>query len=216
MVDGKLLQTDKKYSALKMKQKEKIALWLNEEILSYYREHGAWPTKDNEYRIVLEKLYTRIESAGIWIPYDEIHRRFMGKRNTRIGKVQSALAKSERNTTGMKLKNYLLVVVDMEASKQFYKELFGMQVIRDFEDNVILSGGIVLQELKSWMELTNHQVTIGNGSEFFFETSDFDSFLQKVRDKDIPIYSDVRENSWGKRAIQILDPTDHIIEVAEC
>ena len=28
---------------------------------------------------------------------DEIHRRFMGKRNTRIGKVQSALANSERN-----------------------------------------------------------------------------------------------------------------------
>lgn len=31
MVDGKLLQTDKKYSNLKMGQKEKINIWINEE-----------------------------------------------------------------------------------------------------------------------------------------------------------------------------------------
>lgn len=42
MVDGKLLQTDKKYNALKMRQKEKIGTWLNEEITLYYRDHDNW------------------------------------------------------------------------------------------------------------------------------------------------------------------------------
>ena len=31
MIDGKLLQTDKKYSQLKLKQKEKIADWMFQE-----------------------------------------------------------------------------------------------------------------------------------------------------------------------------------------
>lgn len=35
MVDGRLLQTDKKYSNLKMAQKEKINKWINEEICRY-------------------------------------------------------------------------------------------------------------------------------------------------------------------------------------
>ena len=32
MIDGRLLQTNKKYSQLKMKQKEKIAEWMYEKI----------------------------------------------------------------------------------------------------------------------------------------------------------------------------------------
>ena len=46
----------------------------------------------------------------------------------------------------MILKNILIVVQDIEKSKQFYHDVFGLQVIRDFEENVILSEGLVLQE----------------------------------------------------------------------
>ncbi len=109
MVDGKLLQTDKKYNALKMKQKEKISLWLNEEISLYYRNHGSWPTREHEYKQVLDKLYARIEAADIWIPYGEIIKRFLGKRNSRIGKVQSAVAKldkKEKETTDSESKPF--------------------------------------------------------------------------------------------------------------
>lgn len=98
MVDGKLLQTDKKYNALKMRQKEKIGTWLNEEITLYYRDHANWPTREHEFQTVLDKLYEKIEAAEIWIPYSEIHKRFMGKRNSRINKVQSALAKAEKHS----------------------------------------------------------------------------------------------------------------------
>lgn len=35
MVDGRLLQTDKKYSNLKIAPKEKINKWINEEICRY-------------------------------------------------------------------------------------------------------------------------------------------------------------------------------------
>ncbi len=39
MIDGKLLQTDKKYSHLKLKQKEKIAEWMYLETKAYYEKN---------------------------------------------------------------------------------------------------------------------------------------------------------------------------------
>ena len=45
----------------------------------------------------------------------------------------------------MKLKNVLIVVKDVEISKKFYKEIFGLDVVVEFEGNIILTEGIVLQ-----------------------------------------------------------------------
>ena len=44
----------------------------------------------------------------------------------------------------MRLKNTLIVVEDIERSKAFYRELFGLSVVTDFGDNVILTEGLVL------------------------------------------------------------------------
>ena len=41
MIDGKLLQTDKKYSQLKLKQKEKIAEWMFQATKDYYTNPHA-------------------------------------------------------------------------------------------------------------------------------------------------------------------------------
>lgn len=46
----------------------------------------------------------------------------------------------------MQLKNVLIVVNDIERSKKFYKDIFGLEVILDNEGNVILTGGLVLQD----------------------------------------------------------------------
>ena len=50
----------------------------------------------------------------------------------------------------MKLKNFLIAVTDMELSKRFYRELFGLRVAADFGENVILTEGLVLQERTVW------------------------------------------------------------------
>ena len=44
------------------------------------------------------------------------------------------------------LKNVLIVVDDIEKSIEFYRDLFGLQVILKNEGNVILSEGLVLQD----------------------------------------------------------------------
>ena len=50
----------------------------------------------------------------------------------------------------MKLKNVLIVVKDIEKSKQFYHNLFGLDVVLDNGGNVILTEGLVLQDKKIW------------------------------------------------------------------
>ena len=45
------------------------------------------------------------------------------------------------------LKNVLIVVNDIEKSIEFYRDLFGLQVILQNEGNVILSEGLVLQQI---------------------------------------------------------------------
>lgn len=48
----------------------------------------------------------------------------------------------------MKLKNVLIVVKDIEKSKQFYKDLFGLDLVLGNDGNMILTEGLVLQNEK--------------------------------------------------------------------
>ena len=50
----------------------------------------------------------------------------------------------------MRLRNILIVVEDIEKSKKFYHDLFGLDVILDNEGNVVLTEGLVLQEKTIW------------------------------------------------------------------
>ena len=45
----------------------------------------------------------------------------------------------------MKLKNILIVVNDVEKSKVFYKDLFGLDVVTEQEGNAVLTEGLVLR-----------------------------------------------------------------------
>lgn len=82
----------------------------------------------------------------------------------------------------MKLKNIVIVVKDIESSKQFYKELFGLDVILDQEGNAILTEGLVLQESKVWEETLGQKVVWKNhASELYFEETDLELFWKSFR-----------------------------------
>mgnify|MGYP005607089157 CR=1 FL=1 len=60
----------------------------------------------------------------------------------------------------MRLKNILLVVENIEKSIAFYKELFGLKVLKDFDGNVILTEGLVLQDRKIWENLIEKEENV--------------------------------------------------------
>lgn len=63
----------------------------------------------------------------------------------------------------MRFLNPMIVVSDMEKSKQFYYEVLGLEVVVDFGANVTLTGGIALQTKDTWSNFIHKQ-----NSEFFF------------------------------------------------
>ena len=77
LVNGKLLQTNKKFSQLKQKQKERIITWIKKEIQSYYEENGCFPKGGIQNKVVIDKVYKKINSSGIWIPYYELQKYFV-------------------------------------------------------------------------------------------------------------------------------------------
>ena len=81
----------------------------------------------------------------------------------------------------MKLKNILLVVEDVERSRKFYHDLFGLDVILDLDGNVILTEGLVLQDARVWEQLIGKPFTCGDGdAELYFEENELDTFLEKL------------------------------------
>lgn len=118
----------------------------------------------------------------------------------------------------MKLKNFLIVVNDIEVSKEFYRELFGLYVVTDFGENVILTEGLVLQEKKIWEKFTGRNVMLaGNDAELYFEENDMDGFLEKLNKSKwkIEYVNPLMEHEWGQRVIRLYDPDKHVIEVGE-
>ena len=77
----------------------------------------------------------------------------------------------------MKLKNILIVVKDIEKSKQFYHDLFGLDVVLDNQGNMILTEGLVLQDEKIWKQfLEKDVISESNSCELYFEERDIEAF----------------------------------------
>jgi len=120
----------------------------------------------------------------------------------------------------MKFLNPMIVVSNMEKSKQFYYEVLGLEVIVNFGANVTLTGGIALQTKDSWLTFIGKQdgevCFGGNAAELYFEEDDFDGFIQKINNiKGINYVHNMIEHSWGQRVVRFYDPDKHIIEVGE-
>lgn len=73
-IDGQLYQTNKKYKDLKMKQQEKIAQWMYEAYVLQVEQNIS----DIE---ALDNIYGKIEEAEIWIPFDEVEKKYHSKKN---------------------------------------------------------------------------------------------------------------------------------------
>ena len=116
----------------------------------------------------------------------------------------------------MKLKNILIVVKDIERSRQFYHDLFGLELILDNDGNMILSEGLVLQDEKIWKNFLGRDIIPENNScELYFEEADLEGFVERL-EKPYPQVQYVNRlmtHSWGQRVVRFYDPDGNLIEV---
>ncbi|MBQ3428970.1 MAG: VOC family protein [Mogibacterium sp.] len=116
----------------------------------------------------------------------------------------------------MRLKNFLIVVKDIERSKQFYHDLFGLEMILDNDGNMILTDGLVLQEEKYWKEFLKKEIIPENNScELYFEEADIEGFIEKLESyyPEVKYVNRLMTHSWGQKVIRFYDPDGNLIEV---
>ena len=116
----------------------------------------------------------------------------------------------------MKLKNVLIVVKDIEKARQFYHDLFGLELILDNDGNMILTDGRVLQAEKYWTAFLGREITPeNNSSELYFEESDIEGFVEKLESyyPEVKYVNRLMTHSWGQRVVRFYDPDGNLIEV---
>ena len=114
------------------------------------------------------------------------------------------------------LKNVLIVVDDIEKSIEFYKDLFGLQVILKNEGNVILSEGLVLQDADIWRRTLNETSTpFNNMMELYFEHFDIDGLIAKYESGKYSVryVTELTELAGGQNLVRLYDPSGNLIEV---
>ena len=116
----------------------------------------------------------------------------------------------------MKLKNILIVVKDIERSRAFYHDLFGIDLVLDNDGNMILTEGLVLQDEKIWKSFLDRDIVPkSNSCELYFEEQDIESFIEKLERlyPSIEYVNRLMTHSWGQRVIRFYDQDGNLIEV---
>lgn len=116
----------------------------------------------------------------------------------------------------MRLRNVLIVVKDIEKSRKFYHDLFGLDMILDNDGNMILTEGLVLQDTKIWKQFLGREVVPeSNACELYFEEKDIEGFVKKLEElyPDIQYVNRLMTHSWGQKVVRFYDLDGNLIEV---
>ena len=116
----------------------------------------------------------------------------------------------------MKLKNVLIVVKDIEKARQFYHDLFGLELVVDNDGNMILTEGLVLQDEKIWKGFLGKDiVTENNSCELYFEEKNIEDFVQKLEKlyPSVKYVNRLMTHNWGQKVVRFYDPDGNLIEV---
>ena len=116
----------------------------------------------------------------------------------------------------MKLKNTLIVVKDIEKSREFYHSLFGLDTVFDHDGNMILTEGLVLQDERIWKSFLGREtISKSNSCELYFEEQDIEAFAEKLERlyPAIEYVNPLMMHSWGQRVIRFYDLDGNLIEV---
>ena len=118
----------------------------------------------------------------------------------------------------MKYLGTVIAVSDIQASRKFYEDLFGLEVFQDYGINISFIGGLSLQQEFDWIVGVPKEKILkdSNNMEIYFEGEDFDGFVDVLKGySEIKYVHEAKEAPWGQRSVRFYDPDGHIIEVGE-
>ena len=115
-----------------------------------------------------------------------------------------------------------LFVEDLEAAKQFYREVFGLPVaFEDDNSSVFMFGNTLVNLLKITAagELIEPAQVASReaGSRFVFtiEVDDVDAMCAELAARGVKLLNGPIDRPWGVRTASFIDPGGHIWEIAK-
>lgn len=199
-VDGKLLQTNKRYEQLKQKQKDKIMGWLYDAFQEKYREKNRMPDKRADEEI-LDVVYDKIVAADIWIPYGEIHRHYIAKK----AKLRTRVERQLQKESAISVKYTTLIVNDLEESVAFYRDVLGFA--EGYHVELGENGRITIMDSPSGTSvelIESSKFPVGMYS-IGTDVKDLDATLEDLKAKGVEVVMGPAETTVGRMAF-IKDP----------
>ncbi len=116
----------------------------------------------------------------------------------------------------------MIVVRDVPASSRFYAQILGAESAHGGEqyEQLVSDGELILQLHHIDVEdhhgpLASHDVPLGNGTLLWFEVTDFDAAVERVRAAEAAVERDVHVNPNAKqREIWLRDPDGYLVVLA--
>ena len=120
----------------------------------------------------------------------------------------------------MKFMGPIILVEDLELSRNFYEKVLKLKVIYDFGVNVSFDCGLAIH-LRTHFEETHkmkgsHIISYGSNSvELNFESEALDDIYRELKQLKVEFIHEIQEAPWGQRGITFYDPDKHMVSIGE-
>ncbi len=120
----------------------------------------------------------------------------------------------------MKYIGPILLVENIERSREFYEKTLKQKVKYDFGVNVSFEGDFAIHLKDHFEEIAklkdSHSILFGSNSfDLCFETEKIDEIYNELKNIRAEFLHEIEEQPWGQRVIRFYDPDKHIVEIGE-
>jgi len=114
-----------------------------------------------------------------------------------------------------------LFMDDLEASKNFYEQVFGLPAVFEDENSAVFRFGETLLNLLRSTEAPSlvapasvAPVAAGVRFQFTLEVADVDAMCDELKSRGVKLLNRPMDRPWGNRTASFRDPGGHIWEIA--
>ncbi len=115
-----------------------------------------------------------------------------------------------------------MFVEDLDTTKQFYREVFGLPVTFEDADSAVFKFGdtlINLLKASAARELVEPALVadreVGSRFQFTIEVDDVDATCAELANRGVELLNGPMDRPWGVRTAAFQDPAGHIWEIAK-
>ncbi len=109
----------------------------------------------------------------------------------------------------------LIVVEDIQRSRNLYETILGQEVQADYGENVAFKGGFAIHKKDHFKMLLNNApvTTGGNNVELYFEEDDLEPVEKKIREEGLEFVHGITEQPWRQKVMRFYDYDKNMIEI---